>query len=178
VIDWLLAPSVVTSLRGSKQATWKPRLLAATALLWATSDLSTLHARFVQARKVMTKVFRWQPAPGMSAQGFLKMLGKWQQELRGAILPHLRGQMQEGLPEHWLTAGDALFAVDGSRVALARTKSLEAVFAPPRCWQRKPAASRGGPLQKGHLPAVVVDSALARGQRVTVGVADRTVRSQ
>jgi hypothetical protein len=139
-MDWLLTPAVFGGLRVRRQATWKPRLLAATALLWATSDLSTLQARFVQARKVITKVFRWQPAPGMSAQGFLKMLGKWQQELLGAILPHLRGHMQEGLPEHWLTAGYALFAVDGSRVALARTKSLEAVFAPPRRRQRKLAA--------------------------------------
>jgi hypothetical protein len=38
VIDWLLAPALFTSLRGGRQATWKPRLLAATALLWATSD--------------------------------------------------------------------------------------------------------------------------------------------
>jgi hypothetical protein len=107
-------------------------MLAATAFLWATSDLSTLHARFVQARKIITKVFRWQLAPGVSCQGFLKMLGHRQEELLGAILPHLRDHMQEGLPEHWLTAGYALFAVDGSRVALARSKSLEAVFAPQR----------------------------------------------
>jgi hypothetical protein len=102
--------------------------------------LPTLQARFAQARKVVQKLFRWQPAPGVSAQGFLKMLGPWQAELLGAILPYLRDHMRKGLPEHWLTAGYALFAVDGSRVALARTKSLEAVFAPPRRRRRKPAA--------------------------------------
>src|SRR5215467_8747030 len=96
VIDWLLAPGVFANLRGSRVATWQPRLLAATALLWATSDLPTLRARFVQARKVMAKVFRWRRAPGGSAQGFLKMLGKWQPELLGAVLPHLRRQMREG----------------------------------------------------------------------------------
>src|SRR5919106_5222440 len=62
VLDWLLAPSVFAGLRGGQRATWKPRLLAATALLWATSDLPTLQARFVQARQILTKVFRWQPA--------------------------------------------------------------------------------------------------------------------
>jgi hypothetical protein len=41
VLDWLLVPNVFASLRGGKQATWKPRMLAATALLWARSDLAT-----------------------------------------------------------------------------------------------------------------------------------------
>lgn len=58
VIDWLLAPAVFAELRGRKQATWKPRLVAATALVWATSELSTLHERFRQARKIITKIFR------------------------------------------------------------------------------------------------------------------------
>jgi len=101
-------------------------MLAAAALLWATSDLSTLHQRFEQARKIIGRVFRWQLAPGVSCQGFLKMLAKWQPELLGAVVPHLREPMREGHPAQWQTAGYAAFAVDGSRVALARSKSLEA----------------------------------------------------
>jgi DDE family transposase len=140
VIDWLLAPRVFASLRGGKWATWKPRMLAVTALLWATSEASTLQERFAQARKIVTKVFRWQLAPGVSYQGFLKMLGKWQPELLSVLVPHLREQMRTGHPEQWQTAGYALFAVDGSRVALARTKSLEAAFAPQP--QRRQATTR------------------------------------
>ena len=79
VLDWLLAPCVFADLRGSQRATWKPRMLAAAALLWATSGGPTLRDRFAQARKIVQKVFRWQPAPGVSGQGFLKMLSKWQQ---------------------------------------------------------------------------------------------------
>jgi hypothetical protein len=141
VIDWLLAPAVFASLRGRRQATWKPRLVAATALLWATSDLPTLHARFVQARQLITKVFRWQRAPGVSYQGFLKMLAKWQPALLGVLVPHLRDQMRDGQPAQWATAGYAVFAADGSRVALARSESLEAVFAPQR---RRGKAARAG----------------------------------
>jgi Transposase DDE domain len=140
VIDWLLAPAVFASLRGSQAATWKPRMLAAAALLWATSELPTLQARFAQARKIVRKVFRWQPAPGLSYQGFLKMLGAWQPELLGALVPHLRDQMRVGLPKQWETAGYAVFAADGSRVALARSESLEAAFTSPR--QRTRAARR------------------------------------
>src|SRR3954470_10759894 len=80
VIDWLLAPGVFAGLRGSRVATWKPRMLVAAALMWATSELPTLQARFAQARKIVQKVFRWQPAPGRSVQGFLKMLARWQPE--------------------------------------------------------------------------------------------------
>jgi hypothetical protein len=140
VIDWLLVPAVFASLRGSKRATWKPRLLAATALLWATSELSPLHERFTQARRIITRVFRWQLAPGVSYQGFVKMLAKWQAELLGAIGPHLREQMRVGQPEQGEPAGSVVFAAEGSRVARARSESLEAAFAPQR--QRRRAASR------------------------------------
>jgi Transposase DDE domain len=132
VIDWLLPPTAFAHLSGGKMATWQPRMLAAAAVLWTTSELSTLHARFVQARKIITKVFRWRPAPGVSYQGFMKMLGQWQDELLAAVVPQLRTQLQEGLPAQWETAGYVVFAGDGSRVALARSASLEAAFAPVR----------------------------------------------
>jgi hypothetical protein len=145
VIDWLLTPAVFASLRARQQATWKPRLLAATALLWATSELTTLHERFAQARKIVGKVFRWQPALGGSYQGFLKMLSKWQPELLGAVVPHLREHMRAVQPEQWETAGYAAFAADGSRVALARSKSLEAAFAPSRRRTRAPRKKAAAP---------------------------------
>ena len=152
VIDWLLAPAVFARLSGRKEATWKPRLLAATALVWATSELSTLHERFAQARKLIKKVFRWHPAPGGSYQGFLKMLGQWQPELRGAVVPHLREQMQDVHRAQWETGGYAVFAGDGTRVALARSASLEAAFAPQRrrtrSLRKKPAAARRAPKKQ------------------------------
>jgi hypothetical protein len=40
--------------------------------------------------------------------------------------------MQDELPAQWETAGYVVFAGDGSRVALARSESLEAAFAPVR----------------------------------------------
>lgn len=152
VIDGLLTPAVFTSLRGRRQATWKPRMVAATAVLWATSELSTWHERFAQARKIIKTVFRWQPAPGVSYQGFMKMLEKWQPELLGAVVPHLRAQRQAMASPQWQTAGYAVFAADGSRVALARSASLEASFAPPRrrmrSTSRKKAAARRAPKKQ------------------------------
>jgi hypothetical protein len=140
VLDWLLAPRVFADLRGSQRATWKPRMLAAAALLWATSEGPTLRDRFAQARKIVQKVFRWQLAPGVSCQGFLKMLAKWQPELLGVLVPHLRARMHEVHAAQWETGGYVVFAGDGSRVALARSASLEATFAPQR---RRSRAGRG-----------------------------------
>jgi hypothetical protein len=148
VLDWLLAPAVFAGLRSRQAATWKPRLLAATALLWATSELTTLHERFVQARKVITKVFRWQLAPGVSYQGFMKMLGHWQAELLAAVVPHLREQRRAAHPEHWETGGYAVFAADGSRVALARSESLEAAFAPRRRQPRATPRKKSAPARR------------------------------
>lgn len=130
VVDWLLAPALFGGMKAGVNATWKPRMLAVTALLWATSDLVNLKDRFQQARKIVKKVFRWQPAPGATYQGFVKMLGKWHAQLLLAIVPHVRVQMQEVLPGQWEIAGYVVFAGDGSRIELARTESLEEVFSP------------------------------------------------
>ena len=167
VMDWLLAPAVFAHLRGGGLATWKPRLLAATAMLWATSELSTLHERFVQARKIITKVFRWQPAPGVSYQGFIKMLGHWQDELLAAVVPHLREQMQAELPAQCETAGYAVFAGDGSRVALARSESVEAAFAP--VWRPRKARPRKGQRRKprGARRSPKTQTAAARHKKAT-----------
>jgi hypothetical protein len=147
----LLAPAVFARWAGRKEATWKPRLLAATALVWATAELSTLHERFTQARKLITKVFRWQPAPGGSSQGVRKLLEKGQPELLRVVVAHLREQRQEVPRAHGETAGSAVVAGDGSRGALARSASLAATFAPPRrrtSAHRKPsAAARRPPKQ-------------------------------
>jgi hypothetical protein len=136
VVDWLLAPALFAGMWTRKGARWKPRMLAVAALLWACSDLANLNARFTQARKIVNRVFRWQLAPGQTSQGFLKMLRKWHVELMLAIQPHVRQQMREVLPEQWKTGGFVVFAGDGSRIELARTKSLEKTYSPAK--KKKP----------------------------------------
>ena len=76
-VDWLMPPSLFAGMKARSNASWKPRMLAVAALLWATSELTNLTDRFEQARKIVAKVFRWQPSPGMTYQGFMKMLRKW-----------------------------------------------------------------------------------------------------
>lgn len=143
VVDWLFVPRVFAGMTVRAGATWKPRMLAIAAFLWATLDLTNLKDRFELARKIVNKVFRWQPAVGTTYQGFMKVLRKWHVELKLAITPYVRVQMQEVLPRQWRIAGYVVFAGDGSRVEVARTDSLEAAFSP------KPSRKRGRKRRTG-----------------------------
>jgi len=143
VIDWLLAPALFARLRVGSSATWTSRMLAVAALLWAVGEEAKLTDRFITARQIVAKIFRWRPPPGATYQGFIKGLRKWHERLLGVMIPHLRLQMEQVLPQQWKIGGYVVFAGDGSRVELARTQSLEAVFSPggkkniPRRKQKK-----------------------------------------
>ena len=131
-VDWLLLPALFAGMSARSNASWKPRMLAVGALLWATSELSNLKDRFEQARKIVDKIFRWQRGAGATYQGFMKMLRKWHANLQLAIIPHVRSQMKEVLPGQWEVAGYVVFAGDGSRIEVARTEALEQAFSPTR----------------------------------------------
>jgi hypothetical protein len=145
VADELLPPGLFRSMKPRKDATWKPRMLAVCALLLVMRGKKTLSKGFEQAWKILTKVFRWQPKPGASYQGFVQQLRKWHTDLMLVIPPHFQTRLQETLPGQWEVAGYVVFAGDGSRVELSRTQSLEAAFSPrkkpPRTRQKKPRSS-------------------------------------
>ncbi|MEK7994891.1 MAG: IS4 family transposase [Planctomycetota bacterium] len=142
--DWLLPPAIFGSMKTRSNASWKPRMLAVAALLWATSGLPNLVERFAQARKIVHKIFRWQLPPGTTYQGFMKMLRKWHGALLLAIVPEIRVKMREALPGQWKIAGYVVFAGDGSRIELARTASLEEAFSPKRKKEKKKQQQRKG----------------------------------
>ncbi len=142
VVDQFIAPALLAGFKTRIGAKWKPRLLAAVALLWAVSSARNLTDRFEKARKVVVKIFRWHPEPGASYQGFMKMLAKWHDGLMVAIVPHVRAKMKTLLSQQWTIAGYAVFAGDGSRVELARTESLEKAYSPQGKKNRKKTGKR------------------------------------
>lgn len=140
VVDWLLRPALFVGVKVRGGATWKPRMVAAAAMVWALASDASLTERFQTARKVVAKIFRWHVPPGETYQGFMKMLRKWHIQLMLLIPPHVRELMRQTLPDRWEIAGFVVFAGDGSRVELPRTQSLEDAFAPPK---KKPNRRRG-----------------------------------
>ncbi len=127
-LKWALPAGIFAACRTGVNVSWKARILAYAAVLWAWSDEGTLGKRFITARKLVIKMFRWQEEPGGSYQGFIKALHKWGEKLFAIILPRLRDLMQQCGGEYWTVAGWVLFGVDGSRVQTPRTKANEGRF--------------------------------------------------
>jgi len=149
VVDWLMPATLFAGIKARRNASWKPRMLAVAALLWATSDLSNLKDRFGAARHIVNKIFRWQPPSGATYQGFMKMLRKWHVHLQRTITAHVRAQMKEVLPKQWEVAGYVLFAGDGSRIGVPRTAAMEAAFSPRRKKKSKPKRKGKGKRSRG-----------------------------
>ena len=176
VVDWLLPPVLFARIKVRRGATWLPRMLAVTALVWATSGLENLTACFEQARKITKKIFRWQPEPGTTYQGFMKVLAKWHVDLMLAITPHIQAQMRETLPGQWEIAGYVVFAGDGSRVEVARTKSLEQAFSPKA--SRKPKGKRKKKKQSRGAKAAAVRRRAKKKKQSAASVEKKTSSPQ
>lgn len=136
VVDLLLVPALFAGMKTKAEAAWKPRMLATAALVWVWSNEMTLGERFEQAKRIVGRIFRWHSPPGNSYQGFVKMLRTWNDILMAAIIPHLRELMSKVLPWEKI-AGFIVFAVDGSKTELARTKSLENEYSPAKQKKKK-----------------------------------------
>jgi hypothetical protein len=115
--------------QGSK---WTGRMLVMVALFWAWSDRTGLKDRFEQAVRLAGKIFHGLAHPGRTYQGFLKQLQKWESELKPICIAELRTVMKRDLAGQWYIAKFVVFACDGSRVELPRTRSNEAAYSPKR----------------------------------------------
>lgn len=142
-LNWALPAGSFGGFRVGVKTSWKARMLAFAAVLWAWSDESSLGKRFITARKLVSKMFRWQEEPGTSYQGFIKALHKWKPQLFAVILPQLRDRMRQFAGDCWTVAGWVVFGVDGSRVQTPRTRANEARFHPTKKRKKKYRARKG-----------------------------------
>jgi hypothetical protein len=129
------------------ECTWTPESLAFAALLWAWSDEKTLIERFTTARKIIINRYGEQQDPAGSYQAFVKLLRKWTEPLLKAISTAFRQRMAQTLATVWMVEGWLVFAVDGSRVDVPRTRKNEERYSPKsklsrRAQKRRRAAKR------------------------------------
>lgn len=152
VMDWLLDDDVVwDDVCFRKDCLWKPKTLAATALLWVWGDEKTLGDRFATARKITARMFRLQQQPAGSYQAWTKMLLRWTVLLLAAVARRLRRRMRHTLRGDWKIGDWPVMAVDGSRVELPRTESNQARYCPkpkPKKKSKKKQKSRQHKSQK------------------------------
>jgi IS4 transposase len=129
-LQWLLPTTWFKGIVFRHDCSWTPRSLAFGALLWAWSDFRPLGERFSTVRKIIKHWFGRQREPAKSYQAFVKLLRKWTEPLMRRLQQAFRGRMQESLASVWRVAGWLVFAADGSRVDVPRTRSNESRYAP------------------------------------------------
>jgi IS4 transposase len=112
------------------ECTWSPLKLIFAGLCWAWSDEKTLVERFTISRKVIINLFGKQQEPAGSYQAFIKLLRKWTEPILEVLSPAFRERMPEILADVWKVAGWVVFAADGSRVDVARTRRNEERYSP------------------------------------------------
>lgn len=129
-LRWLLAGVSLRGIVFRADCTWTPRSLVLAGLLWAWSDEKTLRERFAAARKIIMHCLGRQHQPAASYQAFIKLLRKWTEPLLAVVQPAFRQRMRETLASVWTVAGWAVFAADGSKVDVPRTRQNELRYSP------------------------------------------------
>jgi Transposase DDE domain len=146
---WLFKDADLSGIRFRDDCSWSALGLISTGLLWAWSDEDNLTDRFFVARKICFKALGTlalgtrkgrkgeAKEPAGSYQAFMKMLRTWTASLVLQLMAVFRNRMRTALPDRQLIAGFEVFAADGSRLELPRTKSNESGFSPRSAQKRQ-----------------------------------------
>jgi Transposase DDE domain len=127
-LRWLLQDVDWSDIGFRTDCTWTPFLLTATALMWAWSSELTLVERFEAACRIAVHLFFPKSRLATSYQAFTKLLRRWTEPLIELLKKRLRERMQRELNDCWLILGFVVFASDGSRGELPRTRSHEQAY--------------------------------------------------
>lgn len=130
VFRWLLANVSLRGLTFRRDCSWTPRALMCAGLLWAWSDEATLNERFRASRKIIRRWLGEQLELAGSYQAFVKLLRTWTAPLRECLQAVFRERMAADFAALWTIAGWIVFAIDGSRVDVPRTRGNEQRYSP------------------------------------------------
>lgn len=150
MLGWLLKGLSFGNVRMRSDCRWTARSLVIAALVWASAGETTLAQRFQLAADIASRIARLKSLRQLSYQAFISVLGKHTECLLPVIVNSLRDRMKTDLAQHFRIKGRAVFAVDGTKVLLPKTKSNEKAYAKTR--QRKQTRTDVGATTKsGHL---------------------------
>lgn len=128
--QWLLPKATLKDIFFRDDCTWTPRQLVFAALMWAWSDLRPLVERFTAARKIVRHGLDKQHELAESYQAFIKLLRKWTDPLMMRLQHAFRQRMCESLADVWRLGRWLVFAGDGSRLDVPRTRRNELRYSP------------------------------------------------
>ncbi len=130
VFQWLVPKSCLQKIEFRKDCAWSPHMLAFGALLWAWSDYRGLVERFQHVLKIIQFCFAKQQELSENYQAFTKLLRKWTEPLLGCLSSAFREKMQTALIGAWTIGRWLVFAADGSRIGVPRTRRNEERYSP------------------------------------------------
>jgi len=155
--QWLTSGRCFQGIQFRQDCTWTVQTLAFAAVLWGWSDQRNLTDRFQDARQIIAFLGVTQGELGCSYQAFIKLLRKWTSVLRVALTQVFRGKMRTELGSVWQTHGWCVFAADGSRINVPRTRGNEERYCPhsklSRAAQRRRQNSKRSKQRKKALRA-------------------------
>ena len=131
IVQKLFPVAIFNNIEQRVGVTWTPLLLATCAFLWMAHTEKNLTDSFSFVRKILFNLFPITKL-GVSYQGFMDQLARYNDRLKSVILPHFRKLTNLKFKNYWRVAGFLLLGVDGSRFQLARTKSLQEAYAPKK----------------------------------------------
>lgn len=136
-LQWLIAGISLSGIAFRADCTWTPETLVFAGLLWAWSDEKNLGERFEVARKIIINRYPGQGEPAGTYQAFVKMLRKWTEPMLQTLAAAFRRRIAETLAAVWTVGSWLVFAVDGSRVDVPRTRKNEERYSPKSKLSRK-----------------------------------------
>lgn len=107
---------------------WRLVPVVMVAMLMVLLTAQTVQERFEQAWELWTRMRPGRRRAGRTVQGFRQALGRVPRRVFKAIGPVLRDRVAAVLKPMWSVSGWVPFGVDGSRLSLPRTVSLERRF--------------------------------------------------
>jgi hypothetical protein len=128
-IEFLLKDADWSAICWRRDCTWgSARLLSVVSLLWAWGDQKLLVDCFLTGKAIAVKMYPQRQAVAGSYQAFLKLLKRWNEQLTLAVSDVLRKRMCEEFAHQMKVGRYTIMAVDGTRISLPRTKSIENEF--------------------------------------------------
>jgi hypothetical protein len=152
VFQKLTSEDCFKDIRFRRDCAWSPQLLVFAAMLWSWGDFSKLGKRFQHSLKIIEFLCKKQDRPKVSYQAFMELLHRWTEPLLDRLKPAFRKAMQTSLAAVWRVGTRVVFAADGSRVGVPRTRRNEERYSPKsklsRKAQKRRRQSRGKKLRK------------------------------
>ncbi|TWT47150.1 hypothetical protein KOR42_41480 [Thalassoglobus neptunius] len=119
----IIPQSICSALSFRKDVRWSARQFVTVIWLWSLAPQNTLTDRFEWARSKALRLFPESGHGGASFQAFMKMMRRWGDVLIVLLLEVMQSTMQKKLRNFRGDHGFAMFGIDGSRIALPRTKA-------------------------------------------------------